>query len=141
MSLPDASRRAAIESSVGELVAAIEHHAQRTPPTPNRTLYFVWDFVQRTKYMFAEVDNIQNSRPLQHPEQFRPAPGSGPQAAVKVFDDACGRCQLVNLLVTDTSGKTAMMTGQAPGEIVDFGAEARACCGRVLDAVGATMEE
>ncbi len=40
---------------------AIEHHEQWTPPTPNRTLYFVWDFIQRTKYMMAEVDNIQVS--------------------------------------------------------------------------------
>lgn len=54
---------------------AIEAHELWTPPKPSPTLYWVWDFVKRSKYMLSEFENIQHGRPLQYPDQFRPAPG------------------------------------------------------------------
>jgi hypothetical protein len=56
-------------------VRAIEAHDQFAPPDTHPTLYWVWDFVKRSKYMLSEYENIKNGRPLQYPDQFRPAPG------------------------------------------------------------------
>jgi len=41
-------------------------------------------------------------------------------AALGVFQDVCSRTMMLDLLVNDTSGKTAMMTGNA-GPPIDFG--------------------
>lgn len=39
---------------------------------------------------------------------------------MKVFAEACGRTMMLQLLVEDKSGKTAMLTGQS-GPPLDFG--------------------
>ncbi|PQE15909.1 hypothetical protein CJF31_00008501 [Rutstroemia sp. NJR-2017a BVV2] len=70
--------------------------------------------------MISEYDNIANGRPVQHPNQFRPAPGSGEAAAVKVFQEACGRTMMVQMIVNDTSGRMAIMTGSS-GPPMDYG--------------------
>ncbi|KAH8804617.1 hypothetical protein F5884DRAFT_419375 [Xylogone sp. PMI_703] len=70
--------------------------------------------------MISEYDNIKDGKPLKHPDQFRPAPGTGQNAANKVFADACGRSMMIQTLVDDKSGKGARMTGQA-GNPVNFG--------------------
>jgi predicted RNA-binding protein (virulence factor B family) len=46
--------------------------------------------------------------------------GTGDTAAVVVFHDVCGRSYMTELLVNDTTGKTAMLT-MNPGPQVDFG--------------------
>jgi hypothetical protein len=107
----------------------------------------------RSKYMLSEYENIKAGRPVQHSNQFRggvgsysnshfrpvsgkvlltPLPGTGDQAALKVFQDVCGRTMMLQLLVNDTTGKTDLMTGNT-GAPLDFGK-------RVKDAVQALMD-
>jgi hypothetical protein len=59
------------------------------------------------------------------------------EAAKEVFNDVCGRCFLADLLVNDTSGRTAMMTGHF-GQRVDFGAECKEKVGALTAAVEAS---
>ncbi|KFX90349.1 hypothetical protein O988_04198 [Pseudogymnoascus sp. VKM F-3808] len=120
---PTPEKRAAMEQKLGELIQAIENHELWTPPTPNQTLYHVWDFLNRSKYMLSEFDNIEAGRPLTHPNQFRPAPGTGAAAAKRVYDDVVGRNMMAQMMVTDTTGKTAMLTGGSGA--VDFGSDAK----------------
>lgn len=47
-------------------------------------------------------------------------PGTGRDAALAVYRDVCGRNIMAQMLITDTTGKTAMMTGNV-GPPVDFG--------------------
>lgn len=95
MVLPTAAERSKLDEALGDLIGylssssrvvrcilkpdnwgrAIEAHELWNPLTPAPTLYWVWDFVKRSKYMLSEFENIQHGRPLQHPDQFRPAPG------------------------------------------------------------------
>ncbi|OBT83873.1 hypothetical protein VE02_06132 [Pseudogymnoascus sp. 03VT05] len=114
---PTPEKRAAMEQKLGELIQAIESHELWTPPTPNQTLYHVWDFLKRSKYMLSEFDNIEAGRALTHPNQFRPAPG-------EVYDDVVGRIMMAQMMITDTTGKTAMLTGSS-GPPVDFGSDAK----------------
>ncbi|KFY17001.1 hypothetical protein V492_00966 [Pseudogymnoascus sp. VKM F-4246] len=124
MSAPTPEKRAALDQKLGELIQAIESHELWVPPTPNQTLYHVWDFLNRSKYMLSEFDNIEAGRALTHPNQFRPAPGTGAAAAKKVYDDVVGRNMMAQMMITDTTGKTAMLTGSS-GPPVDFGADAK----------------
>jgi hypothetical protein len=55
--------------------------------------------------------------------------GSGDSAALKTFQDVCSRTMMLEMIVNDTSGKMAMMTGST-GPALDFGQ-------RVKDAVKA----
>ncbi|KFY17697.1 hypothetical protein V491_04951 [Pseudogymnoascus sp. VKM F-3775] len=133
MSAPTAEKRAALDQKLGELIQvlilgpfdkAIENHELWVPPTPNQTLYHVWDFLNRSKYMLSEFDNIEAGRALTHPNQFRPAPGTGANAAKQVYQDVVGRNMMAQMMITDTSGKTAMLTGNS-GPPVDFGTDAK----------------
>ncbi|RFU24147.1 hypothetical protein B7463_g12189, partial [Scytalidium lignicola] len=117
--VPTDKQRADVEAAFQAVIDAIEEHEAWTPPNPHKTLFYVWDFANRSKYMISEYENIKDGKPLQHPEQFRPAPGKGEQAAAKVFADSCARTMMVQTLVNDKSGKTAMMTGQS-GAPVEF---------------------
>ncbi|KAM3069186.1 hypothetical protein ACMFMG_010706 [Clarireedia jacksonii] len=68
--------REEVTARFDQLIEALETHPQwRGPPNPNPSLYFVWDFANRSKYMISEYDNIASGRPVQYPNQFRPAPG------------------------------------------------------------------
>ena len=70
-SLPSVETQKQITDRLSELVSAIAAHPQFTPPEPHRSLYYIWDFVQRTKYVMIELDNIAAGRPLQYPEQLK----------------------------------------------------------------------
>ncbi|TAQ83483.1 hypothetical protein B7494_g8190 [Chlorociboria aeruginascens] len=115
-----------VNSKLENLLHALETHLQfSSSPNGNGAPYFVWDFVRRGKYMPSEYDNIKNGRPIQHPEQFSPAPStnlstSGEAAATKIFQEVYGRTIMLNLLVNDTSGMNAMMTDSS-GPPIDFG--------------------
>jgi hypothetical protein len=71
-----------------------------------RPLYYVWDFVQRTKHNLSRIDIGK----LQ----------AGDAAALEEYQDAFGRSCLSALLIEDKQGK--MLKQIAPGETpVDFG--------------------
>ncbi|OBT93999.1 hypothetical protein VE01_07129 [Pseudogymnoascus verrucosus] len=114
---PAPEKRAAMEQKLGELIQranlgvaapitrAIENHELWTPPTPNQTLYHVWDFLKRSNFVQLLVR-------------------TGAAAAKKVYDDVVGRNMMAQMMVTDTTGKTAMLTGSS-GPPVDFGSNAK----------------
>ncbi|KUJ07879.1 uncharacterized protein LY89DRAFT_630932 [Mollisia scopiformis] len=130
---PTSQQREEVALRLEDLIdALIEHPLWRSPPNQNPTLFFTWDFVMRSKYMLSEYDSILAGRAVQFPSQFQGGAGSGEAAAVKVFRDVCSRTVMLEMMVNDTSGRTAMMTGNS-GPAVDFGQ-------RVKDAVKALME-
>ncbi|ATZ49677.1 hypothetical protein BCIN_05g00950 [Botrytis cinerea B05.10] len=103
----------------------LEAHPLWSSNNPNPSIHFLWDFVKRGEYMLLEYDTILNGRPLQHADQFRQGPpGTGENAALKVFQEVCGRTMMLNMIVTDTTGRMAMMMGSS-GPSVDYGDDVR----------------
>lgn len=74
--LPSPTVRDDITAKLGDLIQAIEAHPSWTPPSPPKGLYHVWDFVNRSRYIMTELDNIREGKPVQHPEQI-PKNGAG----------------------------------------------------------------
>ncbi|KAK8909034.1 hypothetical protein QC760_003372 [Botrytis cinerea] len=117
-----------------DLGRALEAHPLWSSNNPNPSIHFLWDFVKRGEYMLLEYDTILNGRPLQHADQFRQGPpGTGENAALKVFQEVCGRTMMLNMIVTDTTGRMAMMMGSS-GPSVDYGDNVRQAV-KALEAV------
>ncbi|KAM0162929.1 hypothetical protein ACHAQE_003504 [Botrytis cinerea] len=115
-------------------MTALEAHPLWSSNNPNPSIHFLWDFVKRGEYMLLEYDNILNGRPLQHADQFRQGPpGTGENAALKVFQEVCGRTMMLNMIITDTTGRMAMMMGSS-GPSVDYGDNVRQAV-KALEAV------
>lgn len=68
--LPSPADRERILQCLTELVQAFAAHPKMQPPYPNRTLFHMWDFTQRTRYIVSELDTIVAGQPLKHPEQI-----------------------------------------------------------------------
>ncbi|KAL3420493.1 hypothetical protein PVAG01_06938 [Phlyctema vagabunda] len=144
--LPTIEKLLEIDACLENLINALTDHALWEGPgldNVHPTLYHVWDFVNRSRYKLSEFGNIQQGRPVELPEQFNPTtkllartnlvetlmktpahPGTGNQAALKLFQDVCGRTMVVRLLITDKTGNAAVMTGAQPPTI-DFGDECK----------------
>ncbi|KAK1769820.1 hypothetical protein QBC33DRAFT_529226 [Phialemonium atrogriseum] len=121
-SLPSPADRDRIAKCLAELVQAIQAHPQMQPPNPHRTLFHLWDFVQRTRYIVSELDNIEAGRPLRHPEQipeYRNGAAPGPQTALKCMSDVTTRSQTLHMMIMDPSIMLPIM-GLA---CVDYGDE------------------
>ncbi|PMD13798.1 hypothetical protein NA56DRAFT_651452 [Hyaloscypha hepaticicola] len=128
---PTEQQRAAVNASLDELLNAITAHPEwRAPPNPQPTLFYLWDFVNRSKYMLSEYETIKDGRAVEKPQNFTGSVGKGEKAAVSVFSKVCSRTFMVDMMVNDTSGKTAMITG---GPRIDFGK-------RIKDAVKALQD-
>lgn len=54
---------------------------------------------------------------------FQSPTGKGESAAVKVFDEICGRTMMLQMIIDDKSGKAAAMSGG--GSPVDYGQSVR----------------
>ena len=65
--------------------------------------------------------------------QLTPTIGTGENAALKVFQEVCGRTMMLNMIVTDTTGRMAMMMGSS-GPSVDYGDDVRQAV-KALEAV------
>ncbi|TGO56717.1 hypothetical protein BCON_0074g00120 [Botryotinia convoluta] len=123
-----------IKTHLEKIIEALEAHPLWSSHNPNPSLFFLWDFVKCGEYMLLEYDNILNGCPLQHADQFRPGPpGTGENAALKVFQEVCARTIMLNMIVTDTTGRMVMMMGSA-GPPVDYGDNVRQAV-RELEAV------
>lgn len=59
--------------------------------------------------------------------------GTGEDAALRVFQEVCARTLMLNMIVTDTTGRMRMMMGSA-GSSVDYGENVRQAV-RELEAV------
>ncbi|RDW64778.1 hypothetical protein BP6252_10429 [Coleophoma cylindrospora] len=124
MAPPTPKQLSDINTALDGLVDALEQHEQWSSDSkPPPGLFFVHDFATRSKYMLSEYENIKEGKALQHPDQFRPAPGKGENAAVKVFDEVCGRTMMLKMIIDDKSGKAAAMSGG--GAPVDYGQTVR----------------
>jgi hypothetical protein len=55
--------------------ALLAHPEWKNPPNHNLMLYYIWDFVMRSKYMLSEYDNVKAGRPVQHANQFQQGAG------------------------------------------------------------------
>lgn len=65
--------------------------------------------------------------------QLTPTIGTGENAALKVFQEVCGRTMMLNMIVTDTTGRMAMTMGSS-GPSVDYGDNVRQAV-KALEAV------
>jgi hypothetical protein len=68
--LPNPEIRANITAKLTDLITAIEAHPAWIPPQPHKGLFHVWDFVNRSRYIMTELDNIRDGRPLTYPDQI-----------------------------------------------------------------------
>lgn len=116
---PTDEQRSAVAARLDGLLNDITAHPQWNPSDPNPTLYYVWDFVNRSKYMLSEYENIKAGQPIQHPNQFQGGAGSGEKAAISCFQNVCGRTMMLDMMVNDTTGMMRGMTGGGPA--VDYG--------------------
>lgn len=90
-------------------------HPLWNPADQNMTLHYVGDFLNRSKTMLQGLPRLPEA------EQ------------AECYTDVLGRCTLTKILVTDTTGKTAMMTGGDPSRPLDFGADVKAKVEAVLN--------
>ncbi|KAJ5455049.1 hypothetical protein N7475_010170 [Penicillium sp. IBT 31633x] len=88
---------------------AFEAHPQCQPPNTHPTIFFLYDFVRNTYNQLKAVDA----------EKY----AAGDSAAKSAVGEAEGRNAFAGMLINDTSGKLAMMTGGNPSNPADFGAE------------------
>lgn len=93
--------------------SAINSHPLKTSEqaTTPPAIYYSWDFVQRTKSIFSNIDidalvNKNDSK------------------AIEAYRDCIGRAYLINLIICDNTGKADLMFG-APR--VDFGPQVMSC--------------
>lgn len=77
------------------------------PPAPNPSIFFVFDFIRNTHRNLKGIDA----------DKFRSGDGEARQQAQEVLE----RNQFAYTIVSDTSGKLALMTGGDPRNPVDFG--------------------
>jgi hypothetical protein len=68
--LPSPEARDEILGKMADLLKAIEAHPKWTPPSLDPGLFHVWDFVNRSRYIVEELDNIKEGKELKHPEQI-----------------------------------------------------------------------
>lgn len=98
-------------SQLTETNRAFESHPQMQPPATHPTLFFLFDFVRTTHRTLKSIDA----------EKFR----TGDSEARSQAQEVVSRNQFANMLVSDQTGKLALMTGGDPTNPLDFGDEIR----------------
>lgn len=75
--LPTPAVQAAAEEKLTTLITALESHPSWKPVTGNeaatpahRTLFFMWDFASRSRYILMELRTIAEGKEVAHPEQI-----------------------------------------------------------------------
>jgi len=91
-----------------KLTALIDAFDQDPRTRTDKTFYYIWDFAQRTRHNLRSVD----------PAKYE----AGDEATVETYTDAFQRSIMCQLLITDTTGKTAVLTGRNPNTPIEFGA-------------------
>ncbi|GLI76823.1 hypothetical protein PoHVEF18_005101 [Penicillium ochrochloron] len=97
----------ALDAKMKELIEAFESHPQLQPPTPHPTAFFLLDFVKNTHRSLQKVDAAKYA--------------SGDRQARETVQEIIGRNQFTSVLVNDSTGKLAMMTGGDPSNPVNLG--------------------
>ncbi|KAI9697601.1 MAG: hypothetical protein M1836_004551 [Candelina mexicana] len=114
-----------LNDKLTKLIRSLETHPGFTSTPQNKTVYFMHDFVSRSQTMLNALDTSKLD--------------AGDEQAKKDLQDIHGRCMFTELMVTDTTGKTAMMTGGDPSKPLDFGEEAKEKVKTVTGAEGWNM--
>ncbi|OJJ34180.1 hypothetical protein ASPWEDRAFT_42102 [Aspergillus wentii DTO 134E9] len=81
------------------------------PPSPHPTFFFLYDLVRNTYKQLKDIDVEKHT--------------SGDKAARDQVSEVYGRNNFANILVNDTTGKLALLTGGDPSNPVDFGDDIR----------------
>ena len=89
------------------------------PPSVNPTVFFLFDFVRNTHRLFKSIDV----------DGFK----AGQRAARDKLQEVKSRNQFANILVNDSTGKLALMTGGDPANPVDFGDDIRQKAKALID--------
>ncbi|KAI9847652.1 MAG: hypothetical protein M1830_007340 [Pleopsidium flavum] len=102
-----------LNAKLDALIIALEAHPSmnRTNPVDsNKSLFFTWDFVQRTRHNLSKIDIAKLA--------------ANDPTAQEEYMDVIGRASLSNMIISDSSGEMMKkMTGEPP---LDFGPDARA---------------
>lgn len=117
---------AALLTNLQELINALTVHPatqkayraaapnQPPPKSEQNKAYFMHDFCCRSRHQLLQLDPELKSKTAK--EEFR---------------DVLERCIFSQILVNDTTGKLSMMTGEKPGEGVEFGPEVKAAADKI----------
>ncbi|KAM7199061.1 hypothetical protein V8F20_005879 [Naviculisporaceae sp. PSN 640] len=118
--LPSPEIRAGINTAIENFIQAVLAHPEMQQPGRHPTLWHVWDFTMRTKYILSELDNIEAGRAVQYPQQIPDYEFSATPAPEKIrehMEDVFTRSLTIKFMVTDPPARLMMM-GLLP---IDFG--------------------
>ncbi|KAJ5377452.1 uncharacterized protein N7496_004861 [Penicillium cataractarum] len=115
----NSGRLEALDAKMKELIEAFEANPQITSPVPNPTAFFLFDFVKNTYNTLQTIDAARYA--------------SGDRQALDAIQEVTGRNQFTSVLINDSSGKLALMTGGDPSRPFDFGATIKAKAKELAD--------
>lgn len=72
--LPPLPQREELTAHLAALVDAIVAEPKMQPPNRHPTLYHLWDFTMRAKYILSELDNVAEGKAVQYPGQIPDLP-------------------------------------------------------------------
>ncbi|GAD92244.1 conserved hypothetical protein [Paecilomyces variotii No. 5] len=101
-----------VDRQMADLLDSFESHPRMQPPNVNPTIFFLFDFVRNTHRQLKTID-VDKLR-------------AGDKAARQQVTEVLARNRFANELISDKSGKLAMMTGDDPRNPVDLGPDIRA---------------
>ncbi|KAJ5692377.1 hypothetical protein N7462_001800 [Penicillium macrosclerotiorum] len=101
-----------LDKKMQAVLDAFEAHPLLQPPTPHPTVFFLADFIRNSHKTLKEVDA----------EKY----ASGDKESASNVQEVVGRNQFAGVLVNDSSGKLALLTGSDPGSPVNFGSDIKA---------------
>jgi len=89
------------------------------PPNTHPTVFFLFDFIRNTHRTLKSIDA----------EKLR----AGDRESKQKASDVISRSHFINVLVNDTTGKFALMTGGDPRSPVDFDTDIKAKAQALLE--------
>jgi hypothetical protein len=83
VALPSSAVKTAATEKITALLSALESHPSWKPVSINetatpshRTLFFLWDFANRSRYILSELDRIADGKEVAYPDQIPKQEGS-----------------------------------------------------------------
>ncbi|KAL1963785.1 hypothetical protein VTN77DRAFT_7851 [Rasamsonia byssochlamydoides] len=101
-----------LDKQMADLLESFESHPLMQPPNTHPAIFFMFDFIRNTHNQLLSIDA----------DKLR----AGDAEAKRQLTDVIGRNRFTNILINDTTGKLALMTGGDPRNPVDFGADIKA---------------
>ncbi|CAG8373306.1 unnamed protein product [Penicillium salamii] len=101
-----------LNTKMQAVLDAFEAHPECSPPDTNPSIYFCYDFIRNTYNQLKQIDAAKYA--------------AGDNATKAAVQEITGRNAFASVLVNDTSGKMAMMTGGNPSIPTNFGDDIKA---------------